>query len=102
MIVAATADRSCYGASVIRNTYQTEITRNDLNHQLNQRRFRKAAVEFSDSHECKKNRPGIRAVNEFSFRMAKSDHLGSSGGQLLPAVLSRADPRHLAEQAREM
>ena len=33
MIVAATADRSCYGASVIRNTYQTEITRHDLNHQ---------------------------------------------------------------------
>ena len=102
MIVAATADRRGYGSPVIRNTYQTAITRNDLNHQLNHRRFRKAAVEFSDSHECKKNRPGIRAVNEFSFRMAKSDHPGSLGGQLLAAVLSWADPGHLAEQAREM
>ena len=31
MIVAATANRRGYGSPVIRNTYQTEITRNDLN-----------------------------------------------------------------------
>mgnify|MGYP001553119034 FL=1 len=33
MIVAATADWRRYGSPVIRNTYQTAITRNDLNHQ---------------------------------------------------------------------
>ena len=30
MIVAAIADRRCYGSSVIRNTYQNSITRQDL------------------------------------------------------------------------
>ena len=33
-IESATADRRRYGSPVIRNTYQTVITNNDLNHQL--------------------------------------------------------------------
>jgi hypothetical protein len=33
MIASATADRRRYGSPVVRNTYQTEITRHDLNHQ---------------------------------------------------------------------
>ncbi|MGB5199967.1 MAG: hypothetical protein WBR56_08735, partial [Sedimenticolaceae bacterium] len=33
-VESATADRRRYGSPVIRNTYQTAITRNDLNHQL--------------------------------------------------------------------
>jgi len=86
---------------MVRNTYQTAITSNDLNHQLNHRRCTRVAVDFSDSHR-QKNRPGIRAVNEFSFRIAQSDDPRISGGQLLPAVFSWANPGHLAEQAREM
>ena len=33
-IATAIADRRRYGSLVIRNTYQTAITNNDLNHQL--------------------------------------------------------------------
>ena len=33
MIESATADRRRYGSPVVRNTYQTAITRHDLNHQ---------------------------------------------------------------------
>ena len=33
MIIAATADRRGYGSPVIRNTYQTVVTRRDLYHQ---------------------------------------------------------------------
>jgi hypothetical protein len=33
MIESATADRRRHGSSVIRNTYQTAIIGNDLNHQ---------------------------------------------------------------------
>ena len=100
-IESATADRRRYGSPVIRNTYQTAITRNDLNHQLiivdSENRLSNSVTAMSA-----KKRPGIGAANEFSFRIAKSDHPGSSGGQLLPAVLSWAGPRQLAEQARKM
>jgi hypothetical protein len=62
-IKSATADRRRHGSLVIRNTYQTASTRNDLNHQPNHRRGTSVTVDFSHSHRHKKERPGITPEN---------------------------------------